>query len=502
MSPSDLKEEFTQKRIQQIEVDQDGTILASDDVLFSIKGVANISNLHPFFEGLQYLLEDLKEHIAIPCVNIALQNTNKIIDVEIIKRDNRYFLLLFDFTQHYEDAHPLVQEKNEAGIAKEQLAFDKRLLLAKEAFKNTFLANLNHEIRNPLNNMLGFMELLRDTKLTYDQNETLKVMHRTGTQIKQLMDDMLDISKIERGVIRVQKVAFNLGHILANLQRHYLLKLSSKKVSVQLLIDDDIPKKLIGDPVRINQILFNLLENASKYTLDGMVTLHVSVKELKGKDCVLSFTVTNTGEDIPASELNKIFDSYYQLKESSIEPLGEGLGLKIVKDLVELLHGKVSVESENSETVFTCVLPFEVRTAKEKRPTVPKGSGILISKRILVLEDDETSQMLLMRTFLNNECGYILEIANSAEHAFVLLEKKSYDLIIIKNKLPDSPAHTFITSCNTHTSEQIAEMPILVASGSTMLQQQQSLLEAGASGFLAKPYTQKELFDTIEKLLP
>lgn len=498
MNQPALKEEFINKRIQQIEIAEDGAVIASDDVIFSI--AKNIGALHPFFEGIIPLLKTLDQHITFPCVNVVVDKNEKILDVEVLKKEERYFLLLFDFTQHYKDAHPLVQEKNEAAIAKDKLAFEKRLLLAKESFKNNFLANLNHDIRNPLNNMLGFMELLRDTKLTYDQNETLKVMQRTGTQIKQLMEDMLDISKIERGVIELQHVPFNLGHITTNLQQHFQLKFGAKHSHVEVIIDDGVPKKLLGDPVRINQILFNLLDNASKHADKQQVILRISAKEKSEENCVLLFAVSDQGKGISEDQLDKVFDSYYQLKENDVKPLGEGLGLKIVKDLVTLLDGNIAVASDTSGTVFTCELPFTRRTLKEKRPSVPKGTGLMLSKRILIIENEETSQMLFMRMFLNNEHGFIIEIASDAKHAFSLIEKRKYNLILIKSKLPDISADTFIEQHMSNENADIESIPILVVSGSTMLQEQQAMLDVGAAGFLAKPYTQKELFDTIEKL--
>ncbi|RDK88363.1 ATP-binding response regulator [Marinirhabdus gelatinilytica] len=497
-SATQLKEEFLHTRIQQIEISDHGEVIASDDVLFSISATKNISEFHPFFETLVSLIPSISGTLTYPCVNIYAEGSSKILDITIVQRESSVYILLFDFTEHYQYAHPLVQEKNETAIAKNKLAFEKRLLQAKEQFKNNFLANLNHEIRNPLNNLLGFMELLKKTKLSYDQNETLKVMQRTGQQIKLLMDDMLDISKIERGAIRIQSVPFNLGHIVKNLQQHYKLKIGKNNVAFETVVEEDVPKKLIGDPVRLNQILFNLLENAYRNTESGTITLKIVLKEKIKESFVLHFFVSNTGKEIPTEEIDRIFDSYYQFKENTISPIGEGLGLKIVKELVVLQEGNVSVNSNANGTTFSCELPFKKRVKKTKRSTVPKGSGVLLSKRILVVEDEETSQMLFMRTFLNNDKGYILEIAKNSSQAFKLLEKKNYSLVIIKNAMPDSSSVDFIKELKSN--KDLRGIPILVASGSTLLQEQEEILKAGANAFLPKPYTQKELFDSIEKL--
>jgi len=485
-----------------MEVSEDGVVLSSDNVLFNIPAKANLSSLHPFMEATQYLLPTLTETITFPCVNLEIGEVEKIVDIEIIREKKQLFLLIFDFTEHYVASHPLVQEKNEASIAKNKLDFEKRLLQAKEDFKNNFLANLNHEIRNPLNNMLGFINLLGETKLNYDQHETIKVIKRTGKHIKMLMDDMLDISKIERGAITIKNVNFYLTSIISSLQQHFALKYNTGTVALEVVMAEKMPKTFIGDPIRLNQILFNLLENAFRNTKKGTVSLKIDSEDLKGNMAMVHFEVSDTGKGIPKDSLDKVFESYYQLKLNQTKPLGEGVGLKIVKDLVDLLEGTVSVTSEEGNgAVFTCSLPFEKRKSVREKKTVKKGSGIFQSKRILIVEDESTNQMLLMKTFLNNEKGYVIEIANNASQAFELLETRNYNLIIVKKKFPDMDGLDFIRKMDTHSNEKIANIPILAATGSTMITEQQEFLDAGASHFLAKPYTKKELFKCIESLI-
>jgi len=502
MSLSELKTSFVNKRIQQLEVSETGRILSSDNAIFSIPKDAQLSVLHPFLEATQYLLPSISENINFPCVNLEIDSVKKIVDIEILRQKEQLYMLLFDFTEHYEASHPLVQEKNENSIAKSKLDFEKRLLIAKSEFKNSFLSNLNHEIRNPLNNMLGFMDLLAETKLNYDQYETIKIIRKTGTHIKMLMEDMLDISKIERGVIEVKDVNFYLTSIISSLQQHFSLKYNNSAVELVVDIVGKVPKTFIGDPVRLNQILFNLLENAFRNTKEGAVTLKIFSEDTSEKMALVHFEVTDTGKGIPEESLEHVFNSYYQLKLDKEKPLGEGLGLKIVKDLVELLQGTITVTNGPERgAIFMCSLPFEKRKSKREKKTIKKGSGIYQSKRILIVEDQPDNQMLLMKTFLNNDKGYVIEIASNAAQAFDLLENRKYDLIISKNALADEDGVVFIQKLQQHHLEKIGAIPILVASGSTMILEQQEFLTAGASDFLPKPYTKKELFKCIEKLI-
>ncbi|MEM7185943.1 MAG: ATP-binding protein [Bacteroidota bacterium] len=502
MALSELKTNFADKRIQQLEVSETGEILATDNTFFEIPDGASLATLHPFLEGIQYVLPSLEVSTTFPCVNIQLGDVDKIVDIEIVKKKGKIFMLILDFTEHYEDSHPLVQEKNESTIAKNKLTFEKHLLQAKEHFKNNFLANLNHEIRNPLNNMLGFVDLLGETKLTYDQNELIKIIRKTGKHIKQLMDDMLDISKIERGTITIKNVNFYLTSIVASLQQHFSIKYGNETVVFEVEVSDKMPKTFIGDPVRLNQILFNLLENAFRNTKEGSVRLKIDSEDIENNQAMVRFEISDSGKGIPESQLERVFDSYYQLQLDKEKPIGEGLGLKIVKDLVDLLQGSIQVSSGVGEgTVFVCRLPFEKRKSVREKKTVQKGSGIFQSKRILIVEDEPTNQMLLMKTFLNNDKGYVIEIANNGSHAMEMLETRKYDLVLIKNKFPDMNGVDLIRAIEGHSKQEVAALPILVATGSTMPAEQEEFKEAGAEMILPKPYTKKELFKGIEKLI-
>lgn len=504
MTPQSIKDTMVKTKIQVVEVDTNGIIISSENTLITLAGKKPLADVHPFFMGIEAMLDSLGETVRFPCVNIETEKEDLIVDIELIPNGSSVFVVLFDFTSHYKDSHPLVQEKNESSIQKHKLSFERNLLIAKEEFKNNFLAHLNHEIRNPLNNLLGFMDILNNTKLDYDQKETLLVMQRTGTHLKVLMDDLLDISKIERGIKDVKHVNFNLGHILNNIQNHFGIKYGTKPIKLKIETAKNVPTKLKGDPVRLNQILFNLIENAYNNTTEGSISCHISLDNKVGKDeeAYINIAISDTGVGISEEDIQEIFSSYYQLELDKIKPVGQGLGLKIVKDLVNLLNGNVTVSSkENQGTSFHLTLPFEVRDVKPKRKSVPKGSGIMMSKRILIVENEEINQMLFMKMFLNNQKGYHFEIADTASTALKFLNAKKYDVIIVKMTMPDMEGLSFIEQLRNHEIEQIKNTPILMASGSTMINEQERSLSAGANAFLPKPYSKKELFNMIESVL-
>ncbi len=505
MTIQTFKNTLYTSKVQIIQIDKGGKILESEDNLFVASKNKFVAELHPFFEGIEPLFTDASEAIHFPCVSLEIGAKHIVADIDIIDKDGKIFISIFDFTDHYANSHPMVQERNEASILKNRLIFENDILLAKEDLKNKFLAHLNHEIRNPLNNVLGFLEILEDSKLSYEQKEILNVISKTGKHLKVLLDDLVDISKIEKGIAKIKNIPFSLSQVLTNLEKHFQLKYEKSNIGFGCSMDKAVEFRLMGDPTRLNQILFNLVDNAHKNTKEGSVSVEVRVKEegTSEKPTQLLFKVSDTGKGISKNELDQVFDSYRQLEFDEIKPIGEGLGLKIVKELVTLLNGTVKVESVLEKgTTFEVMLPFMEREKKEpKKKVIPKGSGIVISKRILVLENEEIMQMLMMKTFLDNDSGYFIEIARDGMQTLQLLEKRKYDLVLLKMQLPDMDGYQVLSHIRNNAEVSISTVPILVVSGSSLRKEQEAIFDAGASEFLAKPYTKKELFSKINKVL-
>ena len=500
MGLKDIKAYYVNNKVQIIAVDSDGVILSSDDVLFTFKKQEKLEAQHPFFYVLLPLFAEGSTEESFPCINLHIGDVKKIVDITTLNRDEKLYVILTDFTSHYSASQPLVQEKNESVIAGYKLEFERELLFAKEEFKNNFLAHLNHEIRNPLNALLGFTELLGETSLTFQQKETLGVLQKTGVHIKVLMDDLLDISKIETGVLKIKEVPFNLHSVVASMIKHFQIKKNNPNITLSYVTDSNVPSKLYGDPTRINQILYNLLENAYRNTTKGTIELYTSLVEMLSIDeASIQFKVSDTGQGISEQQLEQIFDSYMQLQIEKIKPLGDGLGLKIVKDLSALLGGTVTVQSEVAKgSNFTVTLPFKIRDKITKRKTIPKGSGIVMSKRILAVEDDTLNQMLLMKQFIDNDKGYTLEIAPTTEIAMQFLDTKKYLAIIIKQTYNSTTGIAFLETLKSN--EAHANIPVLVVSGKAMIEEQDAIINAGASAFLMKPYSKNQIFKALQKL--
>jgi CheY-like chemotaxis protein len=314
------------------------------------------------------------------------------------------------------------------------------------------------------------------------------------------MDDLLDVSKIEKGVLDIKKVPFNLNTLIAGGIKHFQIKKNNSNVELTYCTESDVPIKLIGDPTRTLRIFYNLIENAFRNTEKGSVVVHTSLIEMIEKDVAcLQFKISDTGRGIPDDQLTAVFDSYVQLERERLKPLGTGLGLKIVKDLTAKLGGTVTVDSEVGKgSVFTVILPFKTRNNTPKNKTNPKGSGIIMSKHILAVEDDALSQMLLMKQFAGNERGFKLQIAPNTTAAIQMLKTKKYKVIIIKQTYNATTGIEFIEKLKSHP--KLSAIPVLVVSGKAMIKEQEAIINAGAAAFLKKPYSKYELITALQKL--
>ncbi|MGJ8665119.1 MAG: sensor histidine kinase [Patiriisocius sp.] len=251
MSLDKIKNSFIEQKIQIIEIDNLTTVLATDNTICTFTKGALLSDINPFFYSLQSLLDTDFKGIKYPCVNLTIENKDYIFDIEVLKKETYIYVLFVDFTDHYTDSHPLVQEKNEAEIEKHKPTFERELLHAKEEFKNTFLSHLNHEVRNPLNNLLGFVDILMDTNLDFQQKEYVNVINKTGQHIKVLMDDLLDISRIETGALEIKNIPFNLIQSVVNITKHFQTKYTSSNVELTYTIEKKCASKTFWRPDQV-----------------------------------------------------------------------------------------------------------------------------------------------------------------------------------------------------------------------------------------------------------
>lgn len=490
-----IKESFFADKIQFIQIDKSGRIKGTDNYLFELKEGDSIFDLHPFFESIPYYMEDVKKEFSIPCVHLEIGKTAGIFDVKVFCEGEGFIVALFDFTDHYKVSNTLAQEKNESII-------QTQLLREKEEFKNRFLANTSHELRTPLTTIMGFTTILQRSNITPEQMHYLDIIKSSGEHLRNLIDDILDISKIEMGRLQIKHDRFDLKGLCEHLESQYSLKTRGKELTLAIKLDNDIPQFLVGDKLRLNQILNNLLDNAFKFTRKGSIQMNISKLDRKSSDIKLQFEVKDTGLGIDKENLSSIFESFIQVHDDpSIG--GTGLGLSIVKRLIDIMGGAISVESTKGlGTTFTFILSFKVSSNQEEaKIEAIKPVGKASEKaNILVAEDVEINQLLIMK-ILASTGKYYVDIVSNGDQVIERLHQQDYDLILLDLKMPKMDGYDTTRFIRQSEIETIKNIPIIALTANVAPLEREICLGIGMNEYVSKPYKDDELLDKIDSLL-
>lgn len=369
-----------------------------------------------------------------------------------------------------------------------------------------FLANMSHEIRTPMNAVIGMTHLMYETKPTDAQKEYLDALRFSADSLMGIINNILDISKIEAGELEFEQRAFDLKELLINLQQTFQFKVKEKPVSVIVDIDSDLHNLVIGDSVRLNQVLTNLLGNASKFTQRGTIGVRAKLVKKESDIFWIEFDVHDTGIGIDKKNVNSIFENFKQADTSITRRYGgTGLGLAIVKQIVELQNGKIDVKSVASKgSNFIITLPFKdagVKVAEKVVKDEPDQNvdDLLRKTKILVVEDNPMNQKLIKKIFDLWECP--LDIANHGLEALEILEKKTYDIILMDIHMPE------LDGCETtfrirHNKENPnTNIPIIALTAAALLEEKNRAFKFGMNDFLTKPFSPALLKKTLLKWL-
>lgn len=380
--------------------------------------------------------------------------------------------------------------KNNQLYAQRKIA--ERAVLARD----TFLANMSHEIRTPLNAIIGFTDLLAQTELDDTQRDYIGSVQIAGENLLLIVNDILDLSKIESGSLSIEAEPFNLKKTLKHV--YNLLKVKAQKeVEFNLFLDAEMPDMVIGDQGRLNQIMVNLVGNALKFTTEGEVTVSVKKVEETEDDYTLKFSVKDTGIGIPKNKLETIFERFTQGEESTTRTFGgTGLGLNIVKQLVELQKGEVHVKSTlNRGSEFYFILSYRKTNSEESEAkTVSKND--LGNLKILLCEDNVLNQKLA-KSVINN-FGFELDIAQNGEEGIEFLSQKEYDLVLMDLQMPVKDGY--------QTTEYIrnqmnSDIPIIAMTAHSLVGEQELCYKVGMNGYVPKPFKQSVLLKAIKTVM-
>ena len=484
----DLKLSHQKKNTQFILIDNKGKVLESDSTLFKVQALSQISDIHPFFLSI-----DTTTNNQFTCVHLDIMSAHLICDVQLKQVDNNTLIILSDFSKHYNSFQSLAQSRNEGAISSELVQLNNQLLIEKESFKNTFIANFGHEIISPIMSIMTFTNVLSKTNISKEQQDYINVINNSAYHLKAMINDVLDLSKIETGNLEIINKRFSLKKLIRAIETEYRFRCKQKGLSFKINYDDYMPNYIVSDKTRIEQVINNLLDNAIKYTEKGIISLEILKIYRHARNITFSIIVKDSGSGIDKQDQQLIFERFTRL-ENAKQSNGVGLGLTIVKEIIALNNGSITVESElNKGTILT--LNIKTRTPlnniTERKNKVEKQ--ITSSNyKILLVENNITDQLSIFKILANNKDFY-LDIADNGQDAIKLVKANSYDLLLVDYNMPKLDG--------LKTSKAINKIdkntPIVLITGSYINENLRQFEGKYFKRILNKPFDEETLINSI-----
>lgn len=393
----------------------------------------------------------------------------------------------------------IMMDMTEQKIILEELT--KAKIQAEEAMnsKQRFLSNMSHEIRTPMSAIIGFSKVVLKTDLTEKQKEYITAIKTSSDSLLVLINDILDLAKVDAGKMTFEQNVFEMETNISAMLQLFDLKIQEKNLECIKEYDTRIPKVLIGDSVRLNQIFLNLISNAIKFTSKGKIIISVRLIDTKEDNVTIEFAVSDTGIGVAENMIPKLFESFQQATSSIARQYGgTGLGLAIVKQLVDLQGGTISVKSKlNEGSTFSFVLSFQkTNEVVESEPTIPELIPEIKKIKVLAVEDVPLNQLLLKITL--DEFGFEGDFAENGKVAIEKLQSDTYDIVLMDLQMPEMNG---LEATEYIRKKMNSKIPIIALTADVTMEDLEKCKAIGMNGHVAKPIVEKLLYNKIVELV-
>ncbi|CAG0949693.1 two-component system, sensor histidine kinase and response regulator [Burkholderiales bacterium] len=435
----------------------------------------------------------------------------KVTDYELTARarDGKQTVVSYNATTFYDRDRTLqgvfaaARDVTERKRVEAELQQAKAMAETASQAKSDFLASMSHEIRTPMNAIIGIADLLAKTPLSEEQDRYVQIFRRAGDNLLNLINDILDLSKVEASQLELERTGFSLSDLLEKVREMVAVRAQEQGLALICEIAPDVPLERVGDPTRLRQVLLNLLGNAIKFTESGEVALRVAPDEESSAPGALRFTISDTGIGIPGEKMGAVFERFTQADSSTTRRYGgSGLGLTISKRLVELMGGSIRVESSIGKgSVFSFAVPLEIRTGPARRAAMPVGAdpqSPLPALNILLVEDSVDNRTITVAYL--QDTPYRVDFAENGAVAYEKFIAGHYDLVLMDRQMPVMDGMTATRAIRAwEQASHRPSTPIIALTASALKGDQEKFVAAGCTAYLTKPIKQDVLLQAIRE---
>ncbi len=464
---------------------------------YSKEELEGIDNVHTFYEPAEVrevFLSLIKKGEAL-----------KDFELEVRSKEGKikYCLVTANASDTAEEYNMIVRDITERKQA-EELRKARDVARQSSKMKEQFIASISHEMRTPMNAILGMSNLLSKTQMQEEQSSYVSSIKQSSEILLGIINDILEISTLQNGKIQFEYKDFNLYEVLSNLVNVMQYKIKEKDLSFKLEIDPDVPKVIIGDKLRLNQILYNLVGNAVKFTDSGFVKIRVHKIEKNGEAFSLRFEVEDSGIGIPEKKINAVFESFTRIRSKERLYEGTGLGLSIAKNLVVQQDGNIGATSVFGEgSTFFFELAFKPGIAANIKEGIADSTPANIKEdleiNLLLVEDHKMNQLVAKKTLERQWEKIKITIANNGQEAINILEEKMFDIILMDIQMPIMDGYETTQYIRNKMPPEISKIPILAMTAHAHISKDEKFKEYGMDDFVLKPFEPNQLFEKITK---